>query len=297
MAGHQAAPRAIQNVEVPHVSLLTRLRIFQIRALASFLNSIGSRSVGRALITRLRSNRVTRVPLHIGLGFTRAFPSFAAAQASASKFIQSGHEHPDEIRFHTSISDTLRESDYPVLFHLHPLLSELRHVFDFGGNVGNLFYSYQHKLNFRSDLLWTVYDLPVKKPLGEKLAVQRAETRVRFTNNLAAASGADVFIASGSLHYFEEPLYEILASLHIPPRHVFVNRTPLSNGPDLITVQDNRSYLVPCKLHSRALLVTRMQALGYELRSEWPIHERRLLIPTHPDLCARNYSGFYFVRK
>jgi putative methyltransferase (TIGR04325 family) len=297
MAGHQAAPRAIQNATLPHVSLLTRLRIFQIRALASFLDYIGSRSAGRALIIRLRSNRVTRTSLDVCLGFRRAFPSFAAAQASASKYIQSGHEHPDEIRFHTSISDTVRESDYPVLFHLAPLISELRHVFDFGGNIGNLFYSYQRKLNFGPALLWTVYDLPVKKPLGENLALQRAETRVRFTNDLTAASGADVFIASGSLHYFEEPLHEILASLHVPPRHVFVNRTPFSNGPDLITVQDNRSYLVPCKLHSRTLLVTGMEALGYELRSEWPIHERRLLIPTHPDLCARNYSGFYFVRK
>jgi putative methyltransferase (TIGR04325 family) len=297
MAGHEAAPRAIQNAAVPRPSLLVRFRIVQIRALASLLNSVGSRSAGRTLIIRLRSNRVTRVTLDICLGFKRAFPSFAAAQACSSKYIQAGHEHPDEIRFHTSISDTVRESDYPVLFHLAPLISELRHVFDFGGNVGNLFYSYQHKLNFGPALLWTVYDLPVKKPLGEKLALQRAETRVRFTNALSAASGADVFIASGSLHYFEESLHEILASLDVPPRHVFINRTPFSNGSDLITVQDNRSYLVPCKLHSRTALITGMQALGYELHSEWPIHERRLLVPTHPDLSARNYSGFYFVRK
>jgi putative methyltransferase (TIGR04325 family) len=297
MAGNEAAPRAIQNAALRHPSLLMRFRIFQIRALASLLNSIGSRSAGRALIIRLRSHRVTRVPLDISLGFRCAFPSFAAAQACSSKYIQAGHEHPDEIRFHTSISDTVRESDYPVLFHLAPLVSELHDVFDFGGNIGNLFYSYQRKLHFAPRLLWTVYDLPVKRPLGEELAVQREEKRVRFTNDLAAASGADVFIASGSLHYFEEPLHEILASLDIPPRHVFVNRTPFSTGPDLITVQDNRSYLVPCKLHSRTVLLTGMQALGYELRSEWPIHERRLLVPTHPDLCARNYSGFYFEKR
>lgn len=295
MAGH--APRAIQKVAVPRPSLFTRFRIFQIRALASLLNSIGSRSAGRAIITHLRSNRATRGPLNICLGFRRAFHSFATAQTCCSKYIQAGHEHPDEIHFHTSISDTVRESDYPVLFHLAPLISGLRHVFDFGGNVGNLFYSYQHKLNFGPAFLWTVYDLPVKKPLGEELALQRAETRVRFTTDLAAANGADVFIASGSLHYFEEPLHEILASLDVPPRHVFINRTPFSNGLDLITVQDNRSYLVPCKLHSRTALITGMQALGYELHSEWPIHERRLLVPTHPDLSARNYSGFYFVRK
>ncbi|HXN51141.1 MAG TPA: methyltransferase, TIGR04325 family [Candidatus Acidoferrum sp.] len=280
-----------------HRSLLLRFRIFQIRALASLLKFLGTRSAGRTFITRLCSNRVTRVPLEICLGFRRAFPSFAAAQACAAKYIQAGHEHSDDTRFHTSMADSVRESDYPVLFHLAPFVSELGRVFDFGGNVGNLFYSYQRKLNFPSKLLWTVYDLSVKKALGEKLAAQRGETRIRFANALAEASGSDVFIASGSLHYFEEPLHEILACLEDLPKHVFVNRTPCSSGPDLITVQDNRSYLVPCKLHSRTTLIAGMQALGYELQSEWPVYERRLPVPTHPDLSARTYSGFYFRKK
>jgi putative methyltransferase (TIGR04325 family) len=245
----------------------------------------------------MRSYRASRVMLDACLGFRRVFPSFVAAQACASKYIPSGHEHPDEIRFHTSISDIVRESDYPVLFHLAPLAPSMRNVFDLGGNVGNLFYSYQSKLSFPATLTWTVYDLPMKKPLGEKLASERAESRIRFATNLAEASGCDVFIASGSLHYFEEPLHEILRSLERLPDHVFANRMPCSSGSDIITVQDNRSYLVPCKLHSRMTLITGMQTLGYELQSEWPVHERRLTVPTHPDLSIRTYSGFYFRRK
>jgi len=249
--------------------------------------------MGRRMVIRLRSSMV-RTSLDALLGFRRVFTSFADAQASASRYIQAGHEHPDEIRYHTSIAGTLRESDYPVLFHLAPLLPHLRSVFDLGGNVGNLFYAYQSQLAFPTTLRWTVYDLPVKKPLAEKLAAERGETRIRFTTNLAQASGSDVFIASGSLHYFEPPLAELLRSLPQLPTHVFVNRTPFSLGPDLITVQDNRSYLVPCKLHSRASLIAGLHALGYELCSEWPVHERRMHLPTHPDLCSRTYSGFYF---
>jgi putative methyltransferase (TIGR04325 family) len=282
---------------MPRASLLLRLRIVQIRALTSLLNFLGGRSAGLNFIARLRSNRITESLLNASLGFRRVFPSFAAAQACASRYIQSGHEHPDEIRYHTSISDIVRESDYPLLFHLAPLAPELRQVFDHGGNVGNLFYAYQTQLRFPPTLLWTVYDLPIKKPLGEKLAAERGETRIRFANTLAEASGSDVFIASGSLHYFEQPLHEILHTLESLPNHVFVNRSPCSAGADLITVQDNRSYLVPCKLHSRANLISGMQALGYELQSEWPVHELRLLVPTHPDLCSRTYSGFYFRKK
>lgn len=282
---------------VPGPSLLMRFRIFQIRALASLLNSLGIRPTGRNLIVRLRSNRMTRVPLNVCLGFRRTFPSFATAQTCSLRYIAAGHEHPDDIRFHTSMSDTVRESDYPVLFHLAPLAPQLHHVFDLGGSVGNLFYSYQRKLNFPPGLLWTVYDLPVKKQLGEELAAQRAEARIGFCASLDKANGCDVLIASGSLHYFEEPLHQILAALNDPPKHVFVNRSPFSLGPDLITVQDNRTYLVPCKLHSRAALIGGMHSLGYALQAEWPVYERRLLVPMHPEACPRTYSGFYFRRK
>ena len=278
-------------------SLPLRIRIFQIRSLASLLTILGRLSAGRRLITHMGSNRVSRPMLDACLGFRRVFPSFADAQACASKYIPSGHEHPDEIRFHTSISGTVRESDYPVLFYLAPLVPGLRNVFDLGGNVGNLFYSYQNELDFPASLTWTVYDLPMKKPLGEKLASARGESRIRFATNLAEASGCDVFIASGSLHYFEQPIHEMLRALERLPKHVFANRMPSSSGSDVITVQDNRSYLVPCKLHSRATLINGMQTLGYQLQSEWPVHERRLPVPTHPDLSGRTYSGFYFRRK
>ena len=289
--------RAFQQAPALRSSPLTRFRIFQIRTLASFLNAVSGRSAGRSFLVHLRANRLTRALMEGLLGFTSTFPSFAAAQASASKYIRAGHEHPDEIHFHCSASHIIRESDYAVLFHLAPLVSELRQVFDLGGNVGNLFYAYQHKLKFSPELRWMVYDLPIKKPLGEKLAADRSEPRIFFANTVAEASGCDVFIVSGALHYFEQPLHQILASLVRLPSHVFVNRSPFSNGQELITVQDNHSYLVPCKLHSRTAMVKGMQDLGYELESEWPVYERRLVVPLYPDLCERTYSGFYFKRK
>jgi len=278
-------------------SLFLRWRLFQIRAFASALTSIGSHAPGRRLILRLRSQRWSQSLLQSALAYRTTFSSFAAAQASASKYIAAGHEHPDEIRYHTSIADSIRESDYPVLFYLAPIAPTLRRAFDLGGHVGNLFYAYQHKLCFPPNLTWTVYDLPHKRPYAEKLAVERHETRIRFANNPAEASGSDVFIASGSLHYFDQPLHEILRALDSPPPHVFVNRTPFSTGNSLITVQDNRSYLVPCMLHSRPELISGMASLGYEIVSEWPVHERKLCVPLYPDLTAHTYEGFYFRKK
>lgn len=277
-------------------ALLRRLRLSQIRLCSSLLTSLGRRAAGRRMIVRLRSSAATRLFLESCLGFRNTFSSFDAAQASATHYINSGHEHPDELDYHLSSSNTTRESDYPLLFHLAPIAHQVHRVFDLGGNVGNLFYSYEKQLNFPSDLIWTIYDLPAQIVLGEKIAVERGKHCLRFVRNLGSGQGSDVFIASGSLHYFPQPLDQILLSLGSLPTHVFVNRTPCSDGDDLITVQDNGTYLVPCQLHSRSKLLHGMARLGYQLIAQWPVHELRLWVPLYPDLSPPHYSGFYFRR-
>lgn len=278
----------------PDTPRVSRFRLLQIRALASLFASLGARPASRALVSHLRSNSWLRAPIESLLGFRRTFSSFAEAQAVASRYIPAGHEHPDEVTFHTAISDILRESDYPVLFLLAPIASTFRKVFDLGGSVGNILYAYKDHLEFSSSLTWLVYDLPFIRPAGERLAHKRGESRIRFTDSMRESSGADLLLASGSLHYFEQPLHELLRALEKLPNHVVINRSPFSRGPDVITIQDNHSFLVPCKLHSRSKLLDGMKSLGYRLHMEWPVHERRLLLPLDPHLSARTYSGFYF---
>ena len=270
------------------------LRMRQIRLSAKALGLLGASKFGATIIQKSRSHPLLRSGLDKVLGYRRTFASFSDAQSCASSYIPYGHEHPDEIESHTQLADVIRESDYPALFFLAPVAGELETVFDLGGNVGNLFYAYSRHLTFSKTLVWKVYDLIEKKSFAEKLADARTEHRVRFVEKLADASGADLFIASGSIHYFDTPLSEMLTALDRLPARVIVNRSPMSHGEDLITVQDNGSYLVPCKLHSNRALIVGMQQLGYELRASWPIHERSLWVPSYPELSSRNYSGFFF---
>ena len=127
---------------------------------------------------------------------------------------------------------------------------------------------------------------------------------------LAASSGEDVYLKRCAVCHEQindrtppravlqkMPSARILRALDSRPPHVFVNRTPFSTGSSLITVQDNRSYLVPCTLHSRPELISGMADLGYEPVSEWPVHERKLCVPLYPDLTAHTYEGFYFRKK
>jgi putative methyltransferase (TIGR04325 family) len=165
--------------------------------------------------------------------------------------------------------------------------------------VGNLFYSYARHLPFAAELTLTVCELPATRQAGERLAAERGETRLHFTGKLEEAAGADLLIICGALHYFAEPLAEMLGRLERLPERVLINRAACSRGAALITVQEahGHTHLLACRLHGRAEIVEGMLGLGYRLRADWPIHERRLWVPLYPDRSLGHYLGFYFERR
>jgi putative methyltransferase (TIGR04325 family) len=229
------------------------------------------------------------------LGYRSTFASLGEARACALRFSPFSHEHPRAIERHAGLADVIRESDYPALFYLAPIASRLKNVLDLGGNVGNLFYAYRDHLEFPDDLNWMVHDLPAIHLAGRKFAKDRNETRIHFVDDLSTAASADALLIFGALHYFES-LPAIVKSLSALPKHILVNRSPCSDGEDIITVQDVGSYLVACKLHGFKTLFAEMEALGYVLRAKWPVYERKFRVPLYPESSSRTYSGFYLER-
>ena len=275
-------------------ALWRSLRLAQIRTLASLLSHIEKRPRGQALVRRVRQSGLSPL-MNLMLGFRGSFASLAEAERVAHHFIPSAHEHPDEIGFGLALAESTRESDYPVLFQLAPVAADLRRVFDLGGSIGNLFYTYDRQLQFSPELEWTVCDLPRQRAAGLAYADDKGETRLRFTDRPDEGDGADLFIVSGALHYFEEPLYPLLSRYMKLPRLVVVNRSPFSRGAALYTVQDARSHLVACKLHGRREFLKGMEALGYRLKAAWPVYELQAWAPLYPENCDRHYWGFYFT--
>ena len=275
-------------------SLYRKLRIAQVRTLARVLILLGESDFFRRLFPWFRTKPILRSLFGWGLAYRRGYCSFAEAQESANKFISAGHEHDDDVKMHTHLADRIRESDYPVLYYWSQIGNLSRTVFDFGGNVGNVFYAYDKPLAFSKDLRWIVYDISEIRAAGQLLATERNESRISFVDSMEKAAECDIFLASGCLHYFTDRLDELLASLSTLPPHVFANRTPLTDGPDLITLQDNKTFLVPCKLHNRTKLLQGMGRLGYKLKASWTVHELALQVPLYPESSCRHYSGFYF---
>jgi putative methyltransferase (TIGR04325 family) len=270
------------------------LRVKQIRIAASLLSHLGRRPSGARILCRAGHWPLVGPALRFLVGYRRSFASLEAAAAAARRHLPMGHDHPAQTELYIAMADVIRESDYPALFHLAPVAPGLRQVFDLGGAVGNLLYSYARHLPFSEALVWTVCDLPARRAAGIELARQRGEARIRFTEGFEEAAGADLLLVSGALHYFDEPLHPMLGRLDRLPRRVLVNRSPFSRGSPLVSVQDAGELLVACKSHDRTDFIAGMQALGYRLIAAWPVFELQAWVPLSPELCYPHYWGFYF---
>lgn len=270
-----------------------RMRVAQIRLVARVLISIGRSRWGRELVRRARDGALTGRALRRLLAFYGTFSSIEEARSCAARYVPASHEHPKQITLHAQFAEETRESDYPVLFFLSPVVSELRTVFDLGGSVGNLFFQLDRHLKFSDELVWTVHDIPVKRAAMYEFARKKGEKRLAFTDEFSSASGVDLFIVVGAIHYFEPKLAEMLGQLKSLPKHVVLNRSPFSSGEDIVTIQDGGLWVNACKLHSVEKLCSGMRDLGYQLVASWPVHERAVRIPLMPEY-SETYRGFYF---
>jgi putative methyltransferase (TIGR04325 family) len=242
----------------------------------------------------LRSSRLGRFVSDRLLGYHRLFASLAEAEACANRYWPASHASPANLSNQHRFIARPRLSDYPVLFQLSRITGEVR-LFDLGGNVGNLFYCYRNYLDLGRNFKWIVFDLPQTLEKGQALAAAQPNTEgLAFVDDFAAADGVDVFLASGSLHYFEDSLPAMLSRLRSRPPHVMLNRTPLTYGPTSVTVQDAGTVMHGCKLFNVNEIIEGMMELGYRMVDDWHVPDLNLRIPLYPDRSAPYYSGMCF---
>ncbi len=217
------------------------------------------------------------------------------ARVEADKIGIGSHEEPSNVALHLRKGESARLSDYPVLFRLQECLPSTRKVLDLGGNVGNLFYCYEQYLQIPNDLTWTVYDLPKTLDTGRNLANDRRETKLRFVDRLNNLEGCDVLLVSGSMHYLEPPLLELLKQSNHRPRWIIINRVPLSEHDTYLAEQKDDHIAVACRVEKLDSVKTGMHDLGYDLTDSWRIPDRNLILPLYPDYCVDSYSGLFFT--
>jgi putative methyltransferase (TIGR04325 family) len=229
-------------------------------------------------------------------GFRGIYSSFEEAQGAAPADQPQGYDHPEMAAYYRDLLEGPSLQDYPVLYCLRGLLPGTSRLFDLGGHVGVAYYASRRHLDLPVGFVWQVCDLPTIVQDGEALARERGATHLCFTVDPAAANGADILHASGSLQYMEEGfLHGLIERCEARPATVIIQTTPLHPDRSFITLQATGHAFCPYTVASRGAFVAGFERLGYRLADEWRI-PRRLDVPYHEGCEIDAYSGMVFRR-
>jgi putative methyltransferase (TIGR04325 family) len=185
--------------------------------------------------------------------------------------------------------------DYPVMFWLGRLVEPGTQLFDYGGHRGTNFYAYSRYLKYPAGFKWIVCDLPEIVKAGEELARRKKRSEISFTTSFSEASGVQILLAAGSLQYIEAPPFAVsLAALSVPPRHLLLNKLPLYEGKQIVTLQNGGPAFHAQYVFNRNDFIDSICAVGYELIDRWDVPSHPGRIPFHPEASFRSHTGLYF---
>ena len=205
-----------------------------------------------------------------------------------------GYDHSDLGRMYVYRIGKINPSDYASLWWLSRLIRENLFVADFGGNVALEYSSFSRYISFPPSLKWLICDVPAVVEYAQKVAQERQFPNVAFTTSFADFDGADVLHSSGTLQYIEHGLAELLRPLEKRPPHLILNRIPVHEREEFVTIQNIGPSLCPYHIYQRGRFIESLQALGYELVDSWQCAEVTFRLLFHPEKELTAYSGFYF---
>jgi putative methyltransferase (TIGR04325 family) len=235
--------------------------------------------------------------LNVMSGSYGAYESFEEGWSVARRTKLAGHEDPQEVSVHLKWSENLRPSDRPALALIAKIQPNGVRLFDYGGNVGNVYYSYAPLLKGAGSIHWVVYDIPAITESGRRIASERGANELTFVDELDSFRAEQILLVSGAFHYWESDVAGFLRQFPQRPWHILINRSPVhETQPSFIAVQRTTTCAFPCRVWNAKELIGGFENEGYSLADRWKASELSLKLPLFPDRWVTNYSGFYFTR-
>ena len=231
--------------------------------------------------------------------FYGVYKSFNDARTHIPSTKPVGYNHKAAANMYSNLVERIRLVDYPVIFWMNEIIDENSVVFDFGGHIGIRFYSYSKYISFPEKFQWYVYDLPSIIKEGKKIAAEKGEERILFTDKINLSGKENIFFASGSLQYFEEPVYSIINKNNLSPKHVIINGFPLHEKHEFVTINNMGTAYCPYKIYNKDKFIKKMIENGYELVDIWnnTARDKNCHIPFNDDYNGSIYYGLYFIKK
>ncbi len=226
------------------------------------------------------------------------YDTLEGAWKAAKQLRLHGHEHPETVQRNAANASTVLPSDYALLYWLNQIPGDIR-LFDYGGSMGNVFYSCARYVDTKNrSLQWTVYDLPAIIEMGRDFVARRTGPTPRFTTSLRDAADANVLLVCGTIHYWEGNTENFLEQFPKFPAHIFINRSPFYDDKEaIISLQASMNFAFPVIIKSSQELIQALESKGYELVDRWKAAEYGHDMPFFPNQTVRSYSGFYFRLK
>ncbi len=231
--------------------------------------------------------------------FRGVYSSFAEALSSIPKNIEKEYYIDEkslealDVEAEIIRLEKINPDDFTLLPYLQKAFAESQTLFELGGNTGNAYFSYQKHIEYPPEIRWIICDLPVAVNVGRHLFSKIEDPRICFTTSLEKMNQVDILLTSGTLQYIEPSLPKLLGQLVAKPRNVIVNRVPLYEGEEYVTLQSFIDSYVPYKVENIENFLQNMFNLGYELIDTWT-KKRTMNIPFHPECFVDSYKGFYF---
>jgi len=208
-----------------------------------------------------------------------------------------GYDNPGVAQRGRETYESFHAFDYPALVWIARGLEQGgRHVVDLGGHLGAKFRAYRRVWNFPHDIRWTVCETSEVVKTSSELPQHEHPAELSFTTDRNCLAEADILFASGVLQYLELPLTAILAGLPSLPRWLVLNKVPLSDGPEIWTVQQASGVLVPYHVMNRVAFVDGLKTLGYQVIDAWTVAEYAARIPFANGYGTTSNSGLALER-
>ncbi|HLN02609.1 MAG TPA: methyltransferase, TIGR04325 family [Bryobacteraceae bacterium] len=230
--------------------------------------------------------------LALGSPFRGLFQTMEQAEAAAPRSRKFGYDNRQAAELYQQCLAP-RWGDYALIYWLSRLIQGGSELLDIGGNIGVVFYAFEKYLCYPSDFKWVVYDLPASVEAGKRFVKDHPREALVFTTRLGDCPNPAILLASGALQYIDRPLSDMLASFSSPPKHVLVNKLPVSDGPPFVTLQDIGPSVCPYRAFNRAEFTASLTSSGYDLVDQWNIGDLRCRVRLHPSRRA-SYVGMYF---
>ncbi len=248
----------------------------------------------RAVHARLYEREFARV-VPWARRFRGVYATFEEAISAAPAGKPVGYDNSAAATF-MEPSGALLPSDYPVLFWLGKALAESPSLLDIGGYVGISYYSYRNYLTYPENLEWVVYDVPAVTAAGVEIAQHQDSRGLSFITEITSALRPCTVLAAGSVQFMEDNFPDLLRRMGALPKNLIVSKTPLTELPDFVTLQDLGPAVCAYRIFNRVKFIESIEALGYRLIDSWTNPDFHCRIPFHSDQSVPSYSGLYFKR-